>query len=116
MGALRRKDKRQGRTQDRDAAERRKAVVFGLPQIDRQRQFCPGQGRRGQNADAPRLDQPGNGGGAAGVKTSVDGGDLGSVIGDKFGAKGHQLQGQRRFSRPRRPDEKKSPIGTKGHA
>ena len=100
MGTLRRKDKRKGRSQDRDAAERRQTVWFGLAQIDRQRQFCPGQGRGRQNADSPRLDQPGNGGGAAGEKTAVEGSNLGSVIGDKFGAKGDQLQGQRRFSRP----------------
>lgn len=73
-------------------AQGRQPVRFGLRKIDNQHDFGLLQRGCGQDAHAPRLDQPAQGWGAAGDHTGAVQGQFGLIIGHQFGPKCHKIQ------------------------
>lgn len=90
-------------------------VGLDLRKIDRQHDPRTGHHVRRQQTDPARLDHAANGAGGAGDGCTIIIPNLDSIIRYKGTAMGHQLQGKRRFPRPRgAKDENATPL--KAHA
>ncbi len=78
--------------QQRDVPSGRQAVRFGLAKVGDKNNFGRVHRGCGQKAQAARLDQPAQGGGASGDEVAALPMQFGLIIGDEVGAQCHQAQ------------------------